>query len=151
MKKPPSTDEGTNHARIHQYDLMFSFRTASSSWPEFSFLYCERQVSRLIALTLRLPSRSPSGFQPQFANYGDEFVPDSHLFPFSPDIFCLTPYASLFCSVIFRVHSSTASIPCQRFLYTICNSCFSFITANRVPRVSASSRLCVIVISVFPA
>ena len=41
---------------------------------------------------LLLPSRFPSGYQPLLANYGDEFVPDFHRFPFSPDIFRPAPY-----------------------------------------------------------
>ena len=49
------------------------------------FLYCERQVSRLIAQTLVafLPGL-PVVQQPKLANYGDEFIQDLHLFPFSP-------------------------------------------------------------------
>ena len=51
----------------------------------FPFLYCERQVSRLIAQTLVafLPGL-PVVQQPKLANYGDEFIQDLHLFPFSP-------------------------------------------------------------------
>ena len=50
-----------------------------------SFLYCERQVSRLIVQTLllHLPGL-PVDSKQKLTKYGDEFVQDSHLFPFSP-------------------------------------------------------------------
>ena len=50
-----------------------------------SFLYCERQVSRLIVqmLLLHLPGL-PVVSKHKLTKYGDEFVQDSHLFPFSP-------------------------------------------------------------------
>lgn len=61
-----------------------------------TFLYCERQVSRLIASGMILSknrfnaSVSFPVFQwivPLLAKYGDEFVQDSHLLPFSPDTY----------------------------------------------------------------
>ena len=54
-----------------------------------TFLYCERQVSRLIASGF--DSSASVSFPvsqwiiPLLAKYGDEFVQDSHLLPFSPD------------------------------------------------------------------
>lgn len=58
-----------------------------------SFLYCERQVSRLIVqmLLLHLPGL-PVVSKHKLTKYGDEFVQDSHLFPFSPvQIFHVVP------------------------------------------------------------
>ena len=56
-----------------------------------TFLYCERQVSRLIASGF--DSSASVSFPvsqwiiPLLAKYGDEFVQDSHLLPFSPDTY----------------------------------------------------------------
>ena len=78
----------------------------------FSFLYCERQVSRLNALTLRLPSRSPSGNKPSLANHGDEFAQDLHPLPFSPDAYGLTPYAFIQLCLMPN-YSSIPIVSCQ--------------------------------------
>ncbi len=69
----------------------FLFCTASSSWHERNVLYCERQVSWLIASGFdSSASVSLPGFPVDhslLAKYGDEFVQDSHLLPFSPDTY----------------------------------------------------------------
>ena len=61
-----------------------------------TFLYCERQVSRLIASGMILSKNRFNAsvsfpvsqwIVPLLAKYGDEFVQDSHLLPFSPDTY----------------------------------------------------------------
>ena len=47
--------------------------------------YNDRQVSWLIVHRSKPPSRFPSGLWLMLPKYSDEFVQDSHLFPFSPD------------------------------------------------------------------
>ena len=71
----------------------FSFVRPIPRGMNSSFLYCERQVSRLIVqmLLLHLPGL-PVASKHKLTKYGDEFVQDSHLFPFSPvQIFHVVP------------------------------------------------------------
>ena len=85
----------TDQTHLHQFKLpILLIRTASYSWhgnlaaPRTT----SRQVSWLIDLHALPSSRSPSEFWHAFPKYSDEFVQDSHLFPFSPD-----PAAVSFC------------------------------------------------------
>ena len=78
----------TDQTHLHQFKLpILLIRTASYSWhgnlaaPRTT----SRQVSWLIDLHALPSSRSPSEFWHAFPKYSDEFVQDSHLFPFSPD------------------------------------------------------------------
>ena len=62
------------------------FRTANSSWHEF-FIPVLRKAGLPADRSdaFASPSRSSSGsFKHKLTKYGDEFVQDSHLFPFSP-------------------------------------------------------------------
>ncbi len=62
---------------------MYLFRRAARlSWLSHSF----RQVSWLVSHRIRPSSRFPSDTGGRLLfRYSDEFVQDSHLFPFSPD------------------------------------------------------------------
>ena len=56
------------------------------SWSEtHRFCTALRQVSRLIDHRIHLSSQSPSDISASLPNYGDEFVQELHLFPFSPE------------------------------------------------------------------
>ena len=91
-EKPPSIGGGTGYTKISQYDSDFlNFVLPVPRGLNSQLLLTVTvliPVLRKAGLpTDRSDALAPSGYQPLLANYGDEFVPDFHRFPFSPDIF----------------------------------------------------------------
>ncbi len=69
----------------HNFTINHFFRITSYSWPKaIAFILSIRQVSRLIVHRLRHLPGFPVIHSASLPNYGDEFVQDSHLFPYSP-------------------------------------------------------------------
>ena len=86
-----------------------------------TFLYCERQFSRLIASGF--DSSASVSFPvsqwiiPLLAKYGDEFVQDSHLLPFSPDTYVRHPthrYLIVFSLTTVSVAHRLFSVKCRK-------------------------------------
>ena len=87
MLKRERSPRGKHSLKIHSVSHSVHMYCQSLVTWNLWFPYNKRQFSRLIDQTLRPPSQLPSGHQPSLSKYGDEFVQDSHLLPFSPDTY----------------------------------------------------------------
>lgn len=95
----------------------------------YCFRTTQRQVSRLIYHCFgRLPG-CPVTYRPSLLNYGDEFVQDLHLFPFSPE-----PASHYLSKIIYKCLSAPTPL-CYIFSFFVrclCNRLDYYITTCNI-------------------